>query len=743
MSRGTAGRAGDLWGGFASMLVALPSAIGFGITIYAVLGPEYAGRGALAGLIGTFALGIVAPLFGGSRFLISAPCGPAALLLAALTADLLKHSHGETAPAATVLLVLSLVGLLSAGLQFAYGALGGGRLIKFIPYPVVAGYLSCIGVLLFAKQVPDFLGLSKGTAAASGLVSPDTWAAPSLVVGGLTAGAMLLAPHVTKRVPAVIIGLGTGCLGYALLGIYLPQLRELDGNPLVIGALAGKPSELAVGFLTRFSGLGALSMADLGLAVVPAITLSVLLSIDTLKTTVIVDALTRTRSDSNKELRGQGLGNLAAALLGGIPGAGTMGATMVNVVSGGESRRAGVFEGASALVAFVLFGGSLPGVPSLIGWLPKAALAGIIMVIAFRMIDRHSFFLLRHRTTWPDFLVVVAVIVTGVTTSPIAAAAVGLALAIMLFTRDQIRGSVVRRKMPGNRMASKRQRPPEELALLQQKGAEAIICSLQGTLFFGTTDQLVGLLDDDIRICRYLVLDLRRVQSIDYTAGHMLAQIDAQLGDRGAHLLFSGQPLTLPKGLDLRGYFKRLDFVPRPGTHLVEDLDRAVEWIENDILSTAGMSRVEAAAPLALADFDLFGHLGKEALYTLAQVIEPRHLDESARLFCRGDDGDEIYLIRSGAVQILLPIEGGRRHHLATFARGSFFGDMAFLDGDKRSADAVAGEPTDLFVLSRRRFDELSGKHPDIGTAFFSQLARSMALRLRQTDAQLQALAET
>ncbi|MBI5508399.1 MAG: SLC26A/SulP transporter family protein [Deltaproteobacteria bacterium] len=738
-------RAGDLWGGFASMLVALPSAIGYGVTIYAALGPEHAGRGALAGLVGTIALGIVAPRFGGSTKLISAPCGPAALLLAAFAAELAAAAASNVAPppAEQLLFTITLVGLFASGFQYAYGALGGGRLIKYIPYPVVAGYLSSVGVLLFSKQLPELLGLAKGTGLWAGLFAPSAWSAPGVVVGLVTMAGMLLGPRLTKRVPGVILGLGGGALTYGLLAAFLPELRSLDANPLVVGAVGASPREFVAGLADRFAAATALTTDNVRAVLVPALTLSVLLSIDTLKTGVIVDSLTRSRSDSDRELCGQGLANLASALLGGMPGAGTMGATLVNINSGGRTRRAGIFEGVFALGAFLLFGGLIPGMPNLVGWIPRAALAAIIIVVSLRMIDRHSLELLRHPTTRLDFLVVAAVIVTAVIISPIAAAGVGLALAIMLFTREQIRGSVVRQKLTLGQISSKRQRPPDEVAVLKDQGARVTICRLHGTLFFGTTDQLLTILEADLATCRYLVLDLQRVQSLDYTAAHMLEQIEARLTDRGAYLVFSHLPATLPTGLDLKAYFDQLGLVHRErNVKVFDDLDGAIQWVEDRLLADAGVKSAETGPPLTLAEFELFRGFHHEALAILGAAVQPRHFGPGAAVFRHDDPGDELLLIRRGTVNISLPLDGGRSHLLATFSKGALFGDMAFLDRGRRSADAVAEDEVSIYALSRQRLDELSRRHPDTGAMLFARLARILALRLRQTDAELQAVVE-
>ena len=173
-----------------------------------------------------------------------------------------------------------------------------------------------------------------------------------------------------------------------------------------------------------------------------------LLSIDTLKTAVVLDALTRSRHDSNRELVAQGLGNVASACVGGMPGAGQMGATLVNLASGGQTRVSGVIEGVLSLVAFLALG-------TFIAWIPVGALAGILMIVGFRMIDRHSVHLLGSPWTVLDFIVIVAVVAVAVGYSLIAASGVGIALAMFLFIREQLSSTVIRRKMDGGTRFSK------------------------------------------------------------------------------------------------------------------------------------------------------------------------------------------------------------------------------------------------------------------------------------------------
>lgn len=735
---GSGTRAGDAWGGLASMLVAFPSAIAYGVMVYAVLGED--ARGAVFGVVGAVVLGTVVPLVGGAPRLVSAPCGPAAVLLAALARDLLAGGGGThpPVPPESVAVLVAVVSLLSAGLQFLYGAAGGGRLIKYIPYPVVAGYLSGVGLLILAAQVPKLLGLPRGADPWKGILAPGSWALPALATGTATVLGMVLAPRITRRVPAVILGLAAGLLTYLLLGLLDPALRTLEGNRFVIGPLrAGGPGEVVASAIDLWTAAGEMDLRSLSLVLVPAFTLSVLLSVDTLKTCVVVDALTRSRHDSNRVLRGQGVGNFLSAVLGGMPGAGTMGATLVNTNSGGTTRVSGLFEGLFSLAAFLVLGG-------LIAWIPVGALAGILAVVSFRMIDRHSIDLLRNPSTRLDFAVVAAVVVAALATNLIVASGVGLALSILLFIREQIQVSVLHRRTRGDSISSKRDRSPEERALLRERGAATVVCEVQGTLFFGTTDQLFSLIEEDLKTCRDLVLDLRRVQSLDYTAARMLGQIEAILTDRGAWLHYTHLPASLPSGRDLRAYLDQVGLAAADRNVRVYDgMHEALEWIEDRILEEAGIPSASSGPPLALEEFALFREFGEGSRKFLEEAVESRTVAAGEAVFRRGEEGSELFLIRRGTVHIRLPLEGGRHKHLATFSRGGFFGDMAFLDQRRRSADAVAVEETDLFLLRRGRFDELSHEHPRRGAMLFARMAKILAERLRRTDTELRVREES
>lgn len=728
---------GDLWGGVSAMLVALPSAIAYGVTTVAVLGPAHLAHGALAGVIGAVALGITAAGLGSARQLISAPCAPAAAILSALAATLVTQGQAgqsESELAARVMLLMTLVGVFAGVIQIVFGIARGGRLIKFIPYPVVAGYLSGVGLMIILAQAPKVFGLHAGREFLSGLLHPEQWNLNALIIGGVTMLAMTQAARLSTRVPAAITGLGAGLLAFGVLALWHPELRATVHNALVVGPMQGSLTDVASMLGGRWQLAANLSAEQVFALLTPALTLATLLSIDTLKTCVVLDAMSGERTDSNRELLGQGAGNLLSALLGGMPGAGTMGPTLVNLNSGGQTRRAGMISGGLILAAF-LFGRPL------IAWLPTPALAGILIVLGSRMVDRESLHLLRHRHTFFDFTVMAVVVVVALAYNLIAAAGVGIGLALALFMRELIRSSVIRRKLRGDQVSSHKHRQNEEKALLIQHGGQTVLCELQGSLFFGTTDQLLTELDADIRNCRYVLLDMRRVQSFDFTAGHVLQVIYKQVKAHDGFLLLCSLPTHLATGLGLANYLRLLGILEDDEhLRLFDNRDEALEWVEDRILAGLATNAVPQVLP-TLEQIPLFAGLKlPEAFTQLRTIVEERTVKAGEFIFHKGDMGGELFILRAGSVSVNLPLKAGHHYHLTTFSDGHFFGDMAFFDRQPRSADAVAVTEAHLFVLPRSRFEALAKEHPELALEILRRLGREMAIRLRFANSELRAL---
>ena len=723
---------GDLLGGVAAMLVALPSAVAFGLIVYAPLGSTYSGIAVIAGILGTIAIGLTAPIFGGTNRLVSAPCAPAAAVLSVFVAELVKKG---TIPMDLIPVYISAITLFTGLFQILIGKIGGGTFIKYIPFPVVAGFSGGVGVLIFIGQLPKFLGLQKGVTLGQGLLNITAWKWESVVIGTVTIAMMLISTRFLKSIPAAIKALLSGIATYFAIALFNPALLHIEHNPFIIGEISASGSDLFHAVGSRWSSATLLNMNSLLSLLVPVLTLSVLLSIDTLKTSLVLDSLTFSRHNSNKELFGQGIGNVSSALFCGIPGAGSTGPTLVNFNSGGKTRLSGFFVGVSALLVLVLFG-------KLFAWIPLSALAGILLVVGYRMVDVKRFLLLKSKSTVFDFFVIFSVVIAALAFSLIWAAGVGIALAIFLFLKEQINTSVIRREVFGNQIFSKKLRTAAETNVLEDKGSQTIILELQGQLFFGTTDQLYVHLEPYYSVRKYFIIDIRRVQSIDYTAINMLKQIYARINDNGGFVIFTSLPLTLSNGQNVKAYFDVLGLLEKDNLKIIAERDAALQWVEDKILADEKLIVADDHRQLELSEFDLFSTFTPETINLFSECIVEKSFNPGELIFRLGEAGDEVYFLRNGIIDIELPIAGGKQLHVLTIGKGGIFGEIAFIDKITRSADAISMGHTSLYILSKSRFEPLLEKYPAVAYGFVEQLTKLIALRLRQSNKELIALQE-
>ncbi len=722
---------GDLWGGFAAMLVALPSAIAFGVTIFSPLGGEFGAKGALAGMLGVAALGLVAATFGGTQRLISAPCAPAAAVLSALSIQMMQSGSSP----GFVVLSLFLVAFCSSIFQILFGVLRIGRIMRFMPYTVVSGYLSGVGLIVIFSQIPKWLATPKGNNWFQSLFSPELWHLPSVMIGLCTMFFTLAGPKISTRVPAVILGLAAGVICYWLLalGVY-PELLTLDQNNYVIGHLQADVSGIFKSMTDPWVSIGVEKLPHLELILVPAITLAVLLSIDTLKTCLVLDAITGTRHNSNKELIGQGLGNFTSTLIGGAPGAGTMGATLVNKASGGNSYLSGVFQGVWSLLAIAVL-------TPLIAWVPTACLGALLIVIGYKMIDWHSFKLARSKDTLLDFLVIVSVVLVANTLSLIAASGFGVAMAILLFIREQIHSSNIRRISHGDQSFSKRLRTHEERAILIKNGERTVIFELQGSLFFGTTDQLFLAIEGEIEKAKFVLLDFYRVESLDFTAGHMIERIQKLLESKGAYFILSRMPEQTVTGRDIKTYVDHMGLKRSKHTLIVDDISAGLEWIEDRVIEKNGL-RHPVEERLNLEDFELFSGLDAKEIQMIKDIATERHYKLGEVVFAENQVNSQLVLIAKGEVKIDLTVSDKQRMHISTLGRGQILGEISFIDAQKHSAQTTASKDSDLIVLDKEAFEALCKDHPHLQALMIRQISKDLAARLRNKNEELRALIE-
>jgi SulP family sulfate permease len=731
---------GDLFGGLSSAVIAVPVALAFGIVAFAPLGPEFASQGALACLYGAILTSFFASLFGGTPTQVTGPTGPMSVMIAAMvTASLHARSISIPIPTSEIFAILCPVFLavfIAGVFQILLGLSGGGQLIKFIPYPVIAGFMNGVAMIIFFGQVKPFLGLTGQQSFLDVFTGAAVPSWISVLVGSITILAVVLVPRYAKGVPGSLVGLAAGLGCFFLIGwAFHPDMLTVEGNSLIIGNIPAslpKP-DMAFGFMNLIGVLGKREWMEILMA---AFTLSMLGSIDSLLTSLVADVVTKTRHNSLRELIGQGIGNMIASVFGALPGAGSTVRTLANIQNGGKTRLSGMICGISVFIMLVFFG-------KYARYIPYSVLAGILMVVSSRMADRWSFGLIKRKSTLRDMAIVVLVAGTTLFVDLMVAVGLGVVITILLFIKDQISRSVIKNRMLGSNVHSKRVRARDEMETLEKQGHRIIVYQLEGSIFFGTADGLLKEIEKDAGDAEILILDLRLVKEIDLTGAQLFRQLDNQLKEENKHLILSYVLNSggLHEG-EFSSFLKDVGVLDQIGDEkLFEDTDRALEWAEDLLLQINGANDYQDTRRVDIEDMSIFQYLSKNEISGVSKFLQRFNYNAGEVIFKEGDEGNTMFLVSRGCVSILLDIgKGQRKKRVASFGRGVFFGDMALLEEKPRSATAIAEEETELYGLAKADFLQLLEETPKIASKIQLGIARELSGRLRSTSDEVREL---
>ena len=485
---------GDVMGGLTAGIVALPLALAFG---------EASGAGPIAGLYGAIIVGFLAALFGGTGSQISGPTGPMVVVFAGVYATL----GGNPA------LVFSAV-VLAGLLQIAFGLMKVGQLIRLVPYPVVSGFMSGIGVIIIALQTSRLFGHEPETSGTIGALEaiPGAVADPNmtaLVIGVITLAIVFTWPkNLGKFVPAPLAALVIATIISVLF----------SGAPILGDVPTGLPSFILPAF-ERESILIVLEAAFL---------LALLGAIDSLLTSLVADNMTRTRHNSDQELIGQGIGNSVAGLFGGVPGAGATMRTVINIRSGGQFKISGMVHGLILLAVALV----LAPFASLI---PHAALAGILIKVGNDIID-WSYLKRAHRGPRWDLILMALVLGLTVFVDLITAVAVGVVLAALAFIKQLSEEQLKRLNVTEREIES-----DEERALLASSNGAVTLFDFGGPLSFGAAADLGHHVREKANgNVKVLILDFERVPFLDLSAAKAVETIVEDASALGKTLFVSG-----------------------------------------------------------------------------------------------------------------------------------------------------------------------------------------------------------
>lgn len=527
---------GDIFGGVTAAVIALPMALAFGVA---------SGAGAQAGLYGAIMVGFFAALFGGTPALISEPTGPMTVIMTAVIAKLTAADPDKgMAMAFTVVMMAGIV-------QIILGSLKLGKYVTLMPYTVVSGFMSGIGIILIILQTAPFLGQPNPKGGVIGTITnlPNLIANMNPIETGLallTVAILFFMPaKVKKFVPPQLLALVVG----TLISLYVFK----DANIRVVGPI---PTGLPKFQMPTFSA------AQFKTMLVDSMVLGMLGCIDALLTSVVADSLTRTEHDSNKELIGQGLGNLASGLFGGIAGAGATMGTVVNIQAGGRTALSGITRALILLVVVL-------GASGLTQNIPMAVLAGIALKVGINIID-WGFLKRAHKVSIKAALIMYGVIALTVFVDLMVAVGVGLFIANIL-TIDRLTSLQSEEVKAITDSDDLIDLSGEEKALLDEANGRVLLFKLSGPMIFGVA-KAISREHNAMKHCEALIVDLSEVPMMGVTSSLALENAIKEAIDEGRQVFIVGASAKIQQRLEKFGIPQML-----PPDHILMDRKEALQ----------------------------------------------------------------------------------------------------------------------------------------------------------------------
>ena len=721
---------GELRGGISAALTAVPVELVYGLFAVAPLGAAFAEHGVRAALWGCILVSVLSFMFRGTGGMITGTRPATALILGALAMSLIHQPAVKLAndPLALVFTLLLLCTALAGLFQFSFGMLRVGRALKYIPYPVTAGLMLGVGVLMLISSLRPALGAGNQVAWSDLF---DTWHPTSLVVTGIVIATFYYAKDHSTKIPGSVLALIAGSVAHHAF-VYLLGSQRLGGSTSSFDGLM--PQYMVLN--TNFDFLELIGW--LPLIASYALTIATLGTLETLLCLSAIGNSQGKRLGGDHELRVQGLSNLIAGLVGATASVGNPARVNVNFSAGGRGRLSTLAYAISLGIIVVIAGKYFPLVP-------YSVTAAIVICYAIGMVDdgthrlvkqvvaqRKQIGRLYYRALLENLVVVLLVASVAVIGDMMKAVGIGLAAAIFLFVKNRMKPAI-RRVTHGDLRHSLKVRTAKDMELLSLEGGKIAIIEVDGPLFFGTADSVANEVEKILAKIHILIIDIKRVHDIDPTGARTLLQVSRRLVAEKKQLLISGATPHFEEFLNSMGLE---GVVPKSNWH--HDLDRALEDAEEKLLKQLGGSSTHNS--LSLHETALAAGLTKDEIGILVGFLAPKLEEAGTHLFSIGEMGDSLFVAGESGVDILVPLKDGRQKRLVSLAPGVIFGEMALLEGGLRSASAVLLDASTVWGLSRSAFDALLQSNPGIARQVLINVGRQLAGRLRAATSELMLL---
>lgn len=532
---------GDISGGISAGVVALPVALAFGAA---------AGMEPINGLYGAIFLGLIAALIGGTATLISNPTGPMTVVAAVIVKAQIDEFGTLSDALPSIIIIFVLAGLI----QVLFGVLKLGRYVAYIPYPVISGFMSGIGFIIIILQLPSFFGVHEKYNVIQSLsnmghiLGDANWINAALATA--TVAIIYLFPKVTKVVPGTLVALVSVSAFSYFMGF----------DVKTIGNIPSKLPTFNIGMVLEYNYTDIVSILPLSLS------LAGLGMIDSLLTAVVADNLTKTRHNSNRELMGQGLGNMVSGLFGGIPGAGTTPATVLNINSGARTNLSGIIH-ALILLAILLVGGPIAS------QIPFAVLSGILVTVGIAVLDHNVIKDLKHVPKNDNFIMVVVLVCT-VFWDLLFAVAIGLIIAALYFMKRM--ADIVEQETSHEHTAATIEKMISTFDDPIEFREKVSIMSLNGPMFFGFASRFQEKIDALPDTVKAVVFDFANVLYLDQSGAYTLRDAIKTLKEKNINVIFSDAHNFKLKMFDGIGVIP--DLVD--DKHIFSNVEEAIHWLD-------------------------------------------------------------------------------------------------------------------------------------------------------------------
>jgi SulP family sulfate permease len=703
----------DVLGGAAASVLTVTFGLSYALLIFAGPLAPYLSYGVAATFISSAVLAAVIALGSSLPFAVAGPESSTAAMTGILASSLVERmaAHDPTAPLlAPVLITLGVATIVTGIVLCGFGVTRMGRAIRYVPYPVVGGFLGATGYLILLGAIRVITGQRLQFATLGQFTSLQTLY--ELAAACAMAVILYLTWHRSRRrfgLPAILIGgVIAAHIAFWLAGISSAQAQAsgwtFQPPPHISFMLPWRENEIG-----RYPWYAVPDLLGNLIAVIFVTATSTLFN-----TTGIEVAVAR-EANLEQELNVTGLANMLSGAFGGYTGCISVGRTVLNFNGGGTGRLSGLTVAAvSALMLAVA--------PMLLGYMPKFVLGGLLIYLGADQL--HKWIVQsRRRLSLVEYLSLLAIIVIIVQWGFIAGILIGVVIGCATFALSAARIDSIKYSFDGSEYRSSLDRSRDDQAVLSAHGGKIQGLNLQSYLFFGSANRLyqhVKALLAHHPECRFLVFDFKLVTGIDSSAAYSFAQIKRAAHDRGIKLVLVHLPSAAEKAL------RSSEFISQD-VSIVPELDHALEWCENEIIEQhQGFEQEEASLRDWFTQILGAEHDAAELIHRCQRL----EVDAGEIIVSAGDAADSMHFILEGRVGIMIAADEGRTTRVRSLGRYTTIGEMGLVSHAPRSATIQAEVASILYVLSAEQFQSIKDDDPALGQKLLTYFVSVMAERL-------------